>query len=322
VKILITGANGFLGSSICRAALSISNNRVWAALRRGSDLSSIDGLEGINIVYFDYSSNDNLTANLASLYAAEGSFDLIVHNAGLTKSTNAEMFRKVNVELTERLIHSIKKSNLLEYGKFAYVSSQAALGPVGCGGPVSEYGKSKLVAEQIVKQSGLDFLIFRPTGIYGPADKEFLALFKTAKKGLYPCAAPIDQKITLIHVDDVAHNIIELAQKCSNKIIHLSDNNVYSHYDMTQALTLAIGKKILMLRIPMALTKIILSLTSFLGRIFGFEPILTNEKHAEISKDWDHDFSLERKEIPLNIQFNLYEGFANTFAFYKSKNLV
>ncbi len=240
----------------------------------------------------------------------------------MTKSTEDHKFQEVNVDLTHRLISSIKNSGILGDGTFAYVSSQAALGPVLPGGPVSRYGASKLLAEELIKTSGLNYTIFRPTGIYGPRDKEFLALFKTAKFRLYLCAAPENQKITLIHVEDVARNIIELSMLHTNEIIHLSDNKVYSHRDLQRALAEAIGKKSLFLKIPMGMTRTILKFDFLLGKLFGYDPILTVEKHGEISKDWDHDFSLERNKIPLKIQYDLFQGFSQTFTYYKSKNLL
>ena len=320
MKILITGANGFLGSSICEAALSISNAHVWAALRKGANTQGLDRLTGLNQLYLDYNSENSLQSSFEDLVAQEGSFDLIVHNAGLTKSTSRLKFQEVNVHLTQRIVASIHASQILSKGKFAYVSSQAALGPMGAGKPVSAYGFSKLAAEEVIRKSGLTYNIFRPTGIYGPRDQEFFAMFKAAKRGIYACAAPPNQKITLIHAQDVASNVINLSLEQSNQIIHLSDTRTYNHSDLQIALERAFEKRIFFLIIPMWLTRMILRAGQVLAKTFGYDPIFTIEKYEEISKDWNHDFSLERNKIPLTIRYDLFHGFGQTYAFYKSEN--
>ncbi|WP_258103511.1 NAD(P)-dependent oxidoreductase [Marinoscillum sp. MHG1-6] len=321
MKILITGANGFLGSWLCQVATELHSARVFALVRPKANIGQIQNLDGLQILQSDYSEL-SLNEVLTKLLNEEGAMDLMIHNAGLTKSIHREAFFKINVGLTNRVVQAIQETGILT-GKLAYVSSQAALGPVGLNGPVSAYGDSKLAAEQVIMNSGLNYLIYRPTGIYGPRDNEFLALFQSVKMGLYPCAAPKNQKMTLIHAFDVANNVITLSsQDFTNKIIHLEDGKVYSHSGMKAAIEKVLNKRSLMLVIPIWLTRLSLRTIKFFGSIFGFEPILTVEKHNEITKDWDHDFSLERKEIPLSIKFDLHSGFANTYEHYKSENLV
>jgi UDP-glucose 4-epimerase len=322
VNILITGANGFLGSWLCQLASSIDDVKILAAVRVNANTEKLKNLSNTTILSIDYSSKASLVEFFSQIQSEHGDIDLIIHNAGLTKSTKPDSFFQINTELTERLVAAVKQSGVLKKGTFSYVSSQAALGPMGCHGPVSAYGESKLAAEKVLIESDLDYLIFRPTGIYGPGDNEFLALFKTVKSGIYPCAAPINQKITLIHVHDVAKNIIELSLTKKNQIIHLSDGTVYTHSDLKSALDSALNKKSLMLMIPTFLIIGYLRLNQFLARLFAYEPILTVEKHGEISKDWNHDFSLERKEIPLAIKFDLQSGFANTSKYYQSQKLL
>ncbi len=322
MNILITGANGFLGSWLCQYASSIEGVRIFAAVRKNANSEKLKSIVNLEIVTFDFSSESSILESLHIIKSKTKSIDLVIHNAGLTKSTDRSAFFEINEGITSKLINALIKSELLITGLFSYVSSQAAIGPVNCGGPVSAYGESKIESERIIHKSGLNYMIFRPTGIYGPRDKEFLALFKSVRSGIYPCAAPINQKITLIHVFDVAKNIIDLSLKLTNKTIHLSDGHIYSHFDLKKAIEKAINKKSIIIQVPMLITKYYLILIEFLGNILGFEPLLTEEKHSEISKDWDHDFSLERKEIPLEIKFNLENGLADTSAYYKSQKLL
>lgn len=322
MNILITGANGFLGSWLSRLCSLYKDGNVFAGIRSGADVSLINDIDNLDIVELNYKSRASLLSSLTELKKNHGPFDLVIHNAGLTKSTKPELFLDINLELTQTLLWAAKEISFLEHGTFTYISSQAALGPVGFDKPVSAYGHSKLAAEKAILDSGLNYLIFRPTGIYGPGDKEFLALFKSVKKGIYPCAAPVHQKMTLIHVFDVAQNIVDISLSRKNKTIHLGDGKVYEHRDMKAVLDGILKTKSLFFVIPDWVTKITLRLTALLGKVFGFAPILSEEKHFEITKDWDHDFSLERKEIPLKIKFDLVSGFKDTYDYYQSKKLV
>lgn len=323
MKILITGANGFLGSWLCKQATTDPNNKVFAAVRKNADIKKIENLKGLEISVFDYSSTDSISICLNELKKKTNKIDLVIHNAGLTKSTSRISFFDINIGITSRLIEALKKQDFIsEEGKLCYVSSQAALGPVGYQQPISAYGESKLEAEKTIIESKLNYLIFRPTGIYGPGDSEFLPLFKSVKSGFYPCAAPINQKITLIHAQDVAQCIFDVSARYTNKIVHLSDGNVYSHKDLKNQIINLLNKKAVLIRIPNWITRLFLSVNFQLGKILKYEPILTPEKHSEISKDWNHDFTSERKEIPLKIMYKLKEGFADTLTYYQSKNLL
>ena len=176
MNILVTGANGFLGSHIVEKALK-NGHTVTALIRKGSDLSNLSHLTGLKTVDIDYSSLESIKQCFNDLPQQ----DLLVHNAGLTKSYTMDKYYKVNVQLTERLCLALKESNQFKTKqiKFAYISSMAAIGPKLQNGPVSNYGRSKEMAESIVKKSGINYLIFRPTGIYGERDVQFVPLIKT-----------------------------------------------------------------------------------------------------------------------------------------------
>ena len=69
--------------------------------------------------------------------------------------------------------------------------------------PVSFYGRSKLAGEQAVQAlEGLRLGIVRPPGVYGPRDKDFLALFRMGSRGWFPLLGSPDTGFSLIHVDD------------------------------------------------------------------------------------------------------------------------
>ncbi len=318
MKVLITGANGFLGSHIVEKALS-KNHDTTAIIREGSDISNLAEIDGYQRISLNYSSVDSITNGLNELPEQ----DLIIHNAGLVKSYTLEKYLKVNVELTARLIQGIKESSAAGLNtKFAYISSLAAKGPVGNGGPASNYGISKLKAEEVVTNSGLNWMIFRPTGIYGARDVQFVPLIKAVKLGLYPLMTSPKHQMTLINAADVAENVIDCSFSHNRQIVHLEDGSVYEHKDLKRILEKVLDKKSLNLKVSPPIVKAVLYLSDIIDRTFDRTPKLSLEHYSEISQDWDHDFSEERKSIPLTINIPLADGFQEAYDYYHQNDLI
>ncbi len=318
MNILVTGANGFLGGHIVEKALK-KGHQVTALVRKGSDLSNLEHLSNYNVVYIDYTSADTILDCLEQLPTQ----DVFIHNAGLTKSYTLDKYIRVNVDLTKKLTEGIKRSKHLQSGiKFAYISSLAAIGPKNHEGPASNYGRSKVLAETIIRESGLNYLIFRPTGIYGERDVQFVPLIKAVKLGFYPAMTPKHHKMTLINAKDAAENIIECSSKNVDVTVHLEDGNVYEHSDMKKILEEILQKKSINLRVPRPIVKSILFLSDIVDRTLSRTPKLSREHYSEISQDWDYDFSEERKSIPLTIEYPLTKGFEEAITFYQKNNLI
>lgn len=318
MRILITGANGFLGSHIVECALQ-KGFEVIALLRKGANTDNLDHLKGFQSAAIDYQSVESIGNTLGKL----GQFDLVIHNAGLTKSFTMDKYMKVNVHLTEKLIKAIKKTECLtSEGKLAYISSLAAIGPKGNDGPASNYGRSKVMAESHVKNSGIPYLIFRPTGIYGARDVQFVPLIKAMKMGIYPFMTPSDHKMTLINARDVAENVLLCASRYSNEHVHLEDGKIYSHDDLKKNLEEALQKSSAKVKIPIPIVKFALRISDAIDKSLKRPPTLALEHYAEISQNWDYDFSEERKRIPLTIRYPLKKGFEDAIAYYQRHNLI
>jgi UDP-glucose 4-epimerase len=200
VKILITGASGFVGSFLVEEALKRAYS-TYAGVRKTSNLRYLSDSE-ISFFNCDFSDKEDIKKELAK----QSPFDYIIHNAGITKTCRKEDFNTVNYQYTKNLIEAIKESkNALK--KFVYISSLAAQGPGKTKTnipvsfddkprPKSFYGLSKLKSENYIKSAGLDYLIFRPTGVYGPREKDYLQVFKSINKHqLYICKRPLSLNI-------------------------------------------------------------------------------------------------------------------------------
>lgn len=188
------------------------------------------------------------------------------------------------------------------------------------GKPVSNYGRSKLEAEEVVEKSGFPYVMFRPTGIYGAGDVAFLPLFKLASRGLYPLTSN-KQKMSMIHAKDLAHLIVKESANAEG-IIHTNDGHTYLHQDFIDTLQKVTGKKIRKIPTPTWVSKFSLGLSDLWHRVIKKRPGLTLEKFQEISMDWHlhEDSALRFSKVPCEI--SLEEGFQDAYNFYTSKKLV
>jgi nucleoside-diphosphate-sugar epimerase len=101
--------------------------------------------------------------------------------------------------------------------------------------------------------SGLDWVIVRPPGVYGPADAEMLDIYKLAARGLY-IAPP--GRISLIHVDDLARALLALADGGpSQTILEIDDGaaNGHSHPDFARTIGAALGKRVHVVPLPLSM---------------------------------------------------------------------
>jgi dihydroflavonol-4-reductase len=202
VNVLVTGSSGFIGKHLVQALLERGNS-VHVLARPGSKLENTDGVTKISGRLEEY--------DIAS--AAEGC-SVVYHLAGLTRAPNESKFTLANAVGT----HEAARGARAVGARFVYVSSQAAAGTGTLERPrraedepepLSPYGKSKLEGERLTRKVlDLEHVIIRPSGVYGPDDKDFLFAFQAAAKGFFPVLGNPSRGITLIHVRDLVNAII------------------------------------------------------------------------------------------------------------------
>jgi len=332
-KILITGASGFIGSFLVEEAIK-RNFEVFAGVRTSSSRIYLKQPE---LVFFESNLNDKyaIKKTLIDYKNKYGRFDYIIHNAGLTKSCNTSDFEKVNVQLTKNLIEALSELNSIP-DKFIYISSLAAYGPgdehtlqaikdTDVPKPNSLYGKSKLKAEQFIKSfKNIPYLIFRPTGVYGPRERDFYVLFKTINQGLETFIGSSEQHISLIYIKDLVRLIFDaLESDTVNKSYFLSDLKNYTALEFNAIIKQVLNKKTFRIVFPKQLVRLIALLNEKLSCISGKVPTLNTEKYKEIScKNWLCDSSDTVKDFGFKPEYDLKTGVEETIAWYKKEKLL
>ena len=272
----------------------------------------------VNLVIHKIQYKKDLISQFSVLKKEIGALDFFIHNAGMTVSLSNDEYYDVNVGLTSSITEALLKSNLLK-GRFVYTSSYAAQGPATAGEPVSHYGRSKLQAEKVIQEKMPDYLLARPTAIYGAGDVAFLPLFKSAKMGIYP-VTDSRQKMTMIHGKDLAHMmIVDMLQ--GRGILHYNDGNTYLHQDFIRIFEELFRKKIKRFPLPKWLAKLSMGASDIWHKLISKRPGITLEKFDEISNHWDlHTTDLRHSAVKPKL--SLKEGFEDALQYYKDKKLL
>jgi nucleoside-diphosphate-sugar epimerase len=159
--------------------------------------------------------------------------------------------------------------------------------------------------------SGVDWVIVRPPGVYGPADREMLDIYKLAGRGLY--VAP-PGRLSLIHVDDLARALLALAAGGpSHCVLEIDDGaGGISHPEFAAAIGAGLGRRVHTIPLP-------LSMLHLAARI-GLSAKLTRDRAAYIAHpDWvarGGNAALAGSWAP---QIDLATGIADTIAGYRAK---
>ncbi len=317
-KILITGANGFLGSHLVEQGMQLGYE-THAAVRKNSDLSNLNNCSPI-IKYIDFDKEDRLRDILK-----HEQYDYIIHAAGLTKSIHKESYYKVNSGYTRKLIKLLHEEQVLPE-KFIFISSLASYGPAdfqvngiirndSIPHPITEYGKSKLQAEQFLELfKDLNYITFRPSIIYGPRERELSLLYKNIKRGLELYIANKDQQLSFIYIHDLVRIIYKsLSSKHSRRAYFASDGKKYSSEYYNSLIKGVLGKKTYKFVLPMKIARIAAGFSEIYSKLLKQPSMFNTDKLNELaSKSWECDISPLVEDLGFSPKFYLEEGIVET----------
>ena len=325
-KILITGASGFVGSHLVEDSLKRSYN-VYAGIRKSSSTKYLQD-PNIQHFYMDFNNPSELRKQLA-----KEQFNFVIHNAGATSAPSADVLFKVNHEYTKTLIDILlETSNNLE--KFVFMSSLAAYGPADFTSnsilnhestphPVTDYGRSKLKAESYIRsKANLPFLIFRPTAIFGPRDKELLRVFKAVKSGIGAKIGSKPQYLSFIFVKDLSKMIIDaLASPIVSESYFVSDGKTYEAKTFNGIIAKALNKNIISLQIPVALLKVVAGCNEIYSRISKKSSVLNMDKVNELkARNWACDINKQIMDFGFKPSTSLQNAVNETVSWYRENN--
>jgi len=321
-SILITGANGFVGSRLCRRFLELGY-RVIAGVRQSADLKLLGDLE-IEYRHGDVTQPESLPDMVRSV-------DYVVHNAGIVKAKKQDTYFAVNERGTRNLFEAIAEHNP-NIQRVIFISSVAAAGPSADGHPLKEsdppnpittYGHSKLAGERVALSYADRFNVvaIRPPGVYGPGDKEILAMFKAVYRRIKPLIGDIRRHLQLVHVDDLTLGVSKAVEASADSggVFFIAEDRSYTLTDMIALLEKGCGKKGIPLVLPAPLFRLVAAVSEFSFKLVGATPMLTREKTRELNASWEMDVTRAREILGFESQIPFAEGARQTFDWYKTE---
>lgn len=305
MRLMITGATGFVGQAVTQAACHRGYN-VTALVRKESELLparvaqfAVGDFTAIaeHSGYSDLAIPKNINSppiepelNSKLLSAMQG-VDVVIHTAARAHVMHEHLrdpeaqYHLINVALTERLAEVAAEAGVK---RFVFISSIKVNGERTLSEPFTEndlpapedhYGRSKWAAEQalmaISKRTGMDIVILRPPLIYGPGVKgNFVSLIKLVDKGIpLPFRATKNQR-SLLALDNLVSAVLLTAthSDATNQTFLVADDEVVSTADLLKAIAVAQGKESRQFYIPVSWMKLAASIigkASVADRLFG-----------------------------------------------------
>lgn len=324
-KILVTGASGFIGSFIVEEALRRGYD-VWAAVRGSSSRQFLTDSR-INFIELDLSSEAILKEQLSNHV-----FDFVVHAAGVTKSLHKEDYFRINTEGTKNIVRALL-STKMPLKRFVYISSLSIMGAIREEQPYTEilesdearpntaYGHSKLAAEQwLDTQKDLPYVILRPTGVYGPRERDYYMMFKSIRSHTDFAVGFKRQDITFVYVTDVVQAVFLAMDKgITGRRYFLSDGEVYQSSTFSDIIRKELGNPWwIRITAPLWVLRIVTSCGELAGHLTGKVTALNNDKyHIMRQRNWRCDIDPARRELGYIPQIKLEEGVKRSIQWYK-----
>jgi len=303
MKILVTGATGFIGGEVAEHLASNSNLKIIATGR--SFTNRFDAFPNVAFIQAD------LTRQIPPFEC-----DVCIHCAGLAddKASEAE-FRKHNVLGTGHLLKALKGCKRIifissssvydfrdgEFKKEEDASLQLNLTP---------YGKSKLLAETLVAGSGIETVfILRPRAVYGKNDRVLMPrIIKLIKGKIFFVPGKLEVKTSLTHIQNLleAITIAITASKNGKYIFNVADKNPYLLKAVFEKIGIVhTGDKVHFVHLPLVLIRCIISLTQALGikTTFSLQSLDYLSFHSII------DTSKIEKELSFQSKYQFFTDF-------------
>lgn len=328
MKLLITGASGFIGGFLVEAAMR-KGWEVWAGVRKTSDKRYLTqpGLRFIDLNYADVAA---LTLQIREHISEFGPWDYVLHNAGTTKCIDETDYYRINHRYTVQFVEALRQSGI-KLTKFLYMSSMGAVGPgnptkgapltlADEPNPISAYGHSKLLAENHIRSlTEFPWVILRPTGVYGPRDRDYFVMIKMIKSGWNVSLGHKPQLLNFIHVSDLATACVHaLETPLMHKIWFVADGDIYTSDEFSKLLMQVLHrKKVLSVRIPLFLVKAVSLLSDYGARLTGKPALLNADKYKVMKqRNWTCDASELEHDLHFKPAFKLREGLEETVDWY------
>jgi nucleoside-diphosphate-sugar epimerase len=303
--VAITGGTGFIGRHLI-AALAASGQSLRLLARNPSQVVAGDRQQVV----------PGSLADREALARLLDRADTVIHCAGAITARGRSGYATANIEGTRNVAAAAAAAGVR---RFVHLSSMAAREP-----GLTDYAWSKAESEQALAAElpGSCHVVLRPPAVYGPGDRATLPLLRQLLQPLVILPVAADQRVSLIHVADLAAAIAALAAvpACPAGPFELSDGTVGGHAwpDLVAAAAHLSGRRAKVLFLPPAVARLAANAAMLAARLSGAQPILSPDKLPELyHRDWATRDAALLAVIDWRPRIAFAEGLATTLEWYR-----
>lgn len=326
--LLIIGAGGFIGGFIAEEAIKHGYD-TWVGVRESTSRKYLQN-PALKFINFEYDDKAAISKVLQQYKPKEGRWDYIIWNLGATKCANFQDFNTINYQYLKNFVEVLIQEDMVPE-RFLFMSSLSALGPVdevnyspitskSIPQPNTRYGLSKIKAETFLElQENFPWIIFRPTGVYGPHEKDYLMMIKSIDSHFDFGVGYKKQMLTFIYVEDLVNAMFDaLKAGVIHKKYIISEPRSYTQKEFRNIVLKHLNKKfVIPLKLPLWITYIA-SFAAEKWAAIRLQSSTLNRDKFKIMKqrNWSCDVSDAQNDFGFNPKFDLDKGIESTVKEY------
>ena len=323
MRVLVTGATGFTGGHLARAIAADGRDEVLALVREPAAATALADA-GVTLVRGD-------VTDAAAIERAVSGIDVVYHIAAIYRQAgvSADAYRAVNATAAGHLVEAAARAGVR---RVVHCSTVGVHGDVE-GPPANEdaplkpgdiYQETKLEGEQLAReagqQHGIEVVIVRPTGIYGPGDRRLLKLFRGVARQRWITLGRGHIYYHLTYIDDLVAGFRLCGEHpaAANRTYILAGGEVTTLNELVAIVADTAGVPTPRWHLPVWPFWIAGAACEALAAPFGIEPPIYRRRVDFFTKSRAFDITRARSEMGYAPAVGLREGISRTLAWYRT----
>lgn len=320
MRFFVTGATGFIGSHFVEHAVESGHHvtGLFRAARRDEATHARLRQLGVDLRPGD-------VQDPVSLREAMDDADCVCHFAAAFREavTDEDHFRRVNVTGTANVLSAAHERGVPRFVlcSTAGIYGRQVPGVIDESSPVqpfNAYERSKVAAEEEVRRTaaalGMEYVILRPTAVYGPRDQRLLKLFRSAARGRFPLFGRGDGRRHMVFVSDLSNAFLRACTRpgAANQEMIIAGPEAVRLCDLLATLAELTNRRSCGPRLPLRPMLGVAAITEDVCTRLKIKPPIYRRRMDFYTNDAAFDCSRARDVLGWEPQISLREGLART----------